>query len=197
VRSVGATAIPANFITGSVSGILGLALQGTAIPGTPFFRNLFPNSVMSFQLNRFTGTVGAQEEEANGGVFTLGGSNATLYTGPINFVAVVEPASGPTYWMIHLSCMFALHLISSTSKLTPVPAITVQGKSVPVTAGASALATFNTASGLIGGPTTDVSAIWAAVPGAIRSTTDAGFYEFREQRFHSCLGMPGFILVSL
>ncbi|KAJ7448536.1 aspartic peptidase domain-containing protein [Mycena latifolia] len=160
---VAANLLPTNLIQGSVSGILGLAFQGTLSPGLPVFQNLLNQLIpgeMSFWLKRFAGTAGVVEEELAGGAFTLGGSNATLYTGEIDFVMVVEPSSTPTRWMVDLS------------------AITVQGKSVPITSGASALATFNPASGLIGGPTSDVAAIWAAVPGSARSSTQAGFFQF-------------------
>ncbi|KAJ6586463.1 aspartic peptidase A1, partial [Mycena vulgaris] len=162
---MGAYSLPTNLIDGSVSGILGLAFQGTLSPGFPVFQNLLSSNQlasgeMSFWLKRFAGTTAVQNEEPNGGAFTLGGSNATLYTGAIDFVPSAESPSAPTYWMVHLS------------------AITVQGKSVQITTGASALATFNPASRLIGGPITDVTAIWAAVPGAVRSPTQSGFFQF-------------------
>ncbi|KAJ7114927.1 aspartic peptidase domain-containing protein [Mycena epipterygia] len=162
---LGANQLPSNAVTGSVSGFLGLAFQGTLSPGLPFFQTILnsgqlASGEMSFWLNRFAGKTGVQEEEPNGGAFTLGGSNATLYSGAIDFVTVAEPPSAPTYWMVHLS------------------AVTVQGKSVPITAGASALATFNPASGLIGGPTADVLAIWAAVPNSIPNANHPVFFQF-------------------
>ncbi|KAJ7742244.1 hypothetical protein B0H16DRAFT_1728196 [Mycena metata] len=56
--------------------------------------------------------------------------------------------------------------------------ITVQGKSVPITSGASALATFDLTTTLIAGPTSDVVALWAAVPGAVPSASQPGFFQF-------------------
>lgn len=57
--------------------------------------------------------------------------------------------------------------------------VTVQGKSVPITTGASALSAIDTGTTLIGGPTDDVKAIWAAVPGAAAVTSNPGFFSFR------------------
>jgi cathepsin D len=59
-----------------------------------------------------------------------------------------------------------------------VAEVTVQGKSVQITSGASALATFDLTTTLIAGPTSDVIAIWAAVPGAVRSASQPGFFQF-------------------
>lgn len=57
--------------------------------------------------------------------------------------------------------------------------VTVQGNSVPITTGNSALAAIDTGTTLIGGPTNDVRAIWNAVGGtAIQGTP--GFFQFRK-----------------
>ncbi|KAJ7603313.1 aspartic peptidase domain-containing protein [Mycena rosella] len=168
---LGASRIPTNLIQGSASGVLGLGLQGTFKPG-PVFLNLLnitaqagskqklQSAEMAFWLNRFAGTAEAVEEEPGGGAFTLGGANATLYSGDISFVSVANASSTQTYWMIELA------------------GITVQGSPVQITPGDSALATFTPATGLIGGPTSDVFAIWSTVPGAVRSPTQSGFFQF-------------------
>ncbi|KAJ7662469.1 aspartic peptidase domain-containing protein [Mycena rosella] len=168
---LGASRIPTNLIQGSASGVLGLGLQGTFKSG-PVFLNLLnitaqagskqklQSAEMAFWLNRFAGTAEAVEEEPGGRAFTLGGANATLYSGDISFVSVANASSTQTYWMIELA------------------GITVQGSPVQITPGDSALATFTPATGLIGGPTSDVFAIWSTVPGAVRSPTQSGFFQF-------------------
>jgi len=59
-------------------------------------------------------------------------------------------------------------------------AITVQGQSIKITTGSAALAVIDVGSTLIGGPTADVNAIWAAVPGSAAVVNYAGFFSFRE-----------------
>lgn len=55
----------------------------------------------------------------------------------------------------------------------------MQGKSVSITTGASALSAIDTGTTLIGGPTDDVQAIWAAVPGSAPVASNPGFFSFR------------------
>lgn len=59
-------------------------------------------------------------------------------------------------------------------------AITVQGQSVQITTGNAALVLFDTGTSLIGGPSADVNAIWAAVPGSAAVVNQKGFFSFRE-----------------
>ena len=114
---------------------------------------------MSFWLTRFINDNNAASEEP-GGTLTLGGTNSSLYTGDIEFLSVSGPI--PSYWLLELS------------------SVTVQGKSVQVATGSSALSAIDTGTTLIGGPSTDVAAIWAAVPGSQPlSGQMAGFYGFR------------------
>lgn len=114
---------------------------------------------MSFWLTRFINDNNAASEEP-GGTLTLGGTNGSLYTGDIEFLNVSGPI--PSYWLLELS------------------SVTVQGKSVQVATGSSALSAIDTGTTLIGGPSTDVAAIWAAVPGSQPLLGQmAGFYGFR------------------
>jgi cathepsin D len=57
---------------------------------------------MSFWLNRFAGRANAQAEEANGGALTLGGSNASLYTGNIDFLTATSSPDGGN-WMLDVT----------------------------------------------------------------------------------------------
>jgi len=154
--------LPNSFLAGSASGIMGLAFSAIADNrSTPFWQALGSQlavSEMAFYLTRFNGDSSANEEEP-GGVFTLGGTNSTLFTGDIEFLNM--PSGTPTFWLLTMS------------------AITVQGRSVQITTGNAALAAFDTGTTLIGGPTADVNAFWAAVPGSARIVgQQQGFFSF-------------------
>jgi len=151
------------FLAGSASGIMGLAFSAIAATrSTPFWQALGSQLAapeIAFYLTRFNNDSSAKEEEP-GGVFTLGGTNSTLFTGDIEFLNM--PSGTPTYWLLTMS------------------AITVQGQSVQITTGNAALVVIDTGSTLIGGPTADVKAIWAAVPGsaAVVDPQLEGFFSF-------------------
>ena len=68
------------------------------------------------------------------------------------------------------------------------PAVSVGGQSVKIGTGRDALAVIDTGTTLIGGPTTDVRAIWDTVSGAAPSREIQGFFEFRAS--HSSLLPP-------
>ncbi|KAJ7731979.1 aspartic peptidase domain-containing protein, partial [Mycena metata] len=160
-----ANILTVNLVSGTSSGVLGMPYQGTlSSQGPSFLQSLLANGqltsgTMSFWLNRFAGRANAQAEEANGGALTLGGLNVSLYTGNIDFLTPTGSPNGPN-WVLD------------------VTEITVQGKSVPITSGASALATFDLTTTLIAGPTSDVIALWAAVQGAVPSASESGFFQF-------------------
>jgi len=94
-------------LDGSVSGILGLAFSTIAsTQSTPFWETLANNGQlttpeMSFWMTRFRDDPTASEEEP-GGVFTLGGTNSSLFTGDIEFLNM--PVRTPSFWLLSLSC---------------------------------------------------------------------------------------------
>lgn len=171
-------------LQGSLSGIIGLAFTAIASSGaTPFWETLINNNQlsspeMSFWLSRSTDT---SQTEVVGGEFTLGGTNSSLFTGEIEFIDM--PVSTPSFWLLSLSgeLEFAVFLlivmILTTFRCLP-SAVSVGGTSVAITTGTTALAAIDTGTTLIGGPTTDVAAIWAAVPGS-QASQEQGFFEFR------------------
>ncbi|KAF8893589.1 aspartic peptidase domain-containing protein [Infundibulicybe gibba] len=149
-----------------VSGIMGLAFNGiSSTHSTPFWQALASGGQltapeMAFWLTRFIDDQSAMDNEP-GGAFTLGGTNSSLFQGDIDFVNMpTSPQESNTFWLLSMS------------------SVTVQGKSVPITSGASALSAIDTGTTLIGGPTNDVSAIWAAVPGSQNVTNMPGFWAF-------------------
>ncbi|KAJ7762479.1 aspartyl protease [Mycena metata] len=152
-------------LSGSVSGIMGLAFVGiSSTQTTPFWQGLISASqleapLMAFWLTRFRGANNVKEEEP-GGAFTLGGTNSSLFQGDIEFINMAGPST-PTFWLLSVS------------------GITVQGKAVTVATGDAALAAIDTGTTLIGGPTADVNAIWAAIPGSSKvGATMPGYFQF-------------------
>lgn len=151
---------------------MGLAFQAIAsTQATPFWQalvsaNQWSSPEMSFWLTRFINDNNAASEEP-GGTLTLGGTNSSLYTGDIEFLDFPTGVT-PSFWLLELS------------------SVNVQGKSVQVATGSSALSAIDTGTTLIGGPYTDVAAIWAAVPGSQPlSGQMEGFYGFRQSSLSS------------
>jgi cathepsin D len=158
-----ASQLSSGLLDGSVSGIMGLAFDTIAsTQSTPFWQNLLNNKLldspeMSFWMTRFRNDPTASEEEP-GGIFTLGGTNTTLFTGDIEFL---DMPSTPSFWLLSMN------------------SVTVNGKSVAITTGDSAISAIDTGTTLIGGPSKDVAAIYAAIPGSSPVDSQSGFYSFR------------------
>lgn len=94
-------------LSGTVSGIMGLAFEAiSSTRSTPFWKALVDGNQltapeMSFWLARFRGDDDAGSEEP-GGTFTLGGTNASLFTGDIEFIDL--PVTTPSFWLLRLTC---------------------------------------------------------------------------------------------
>ena len=155
----------AQLLTGSTSGIMGLAFDSIAnTRATPFWQalaqgNQFSSQEMAFWLARDINDPTAPEEAA-GGIFTLGGTNSTLFTGDIEFLNMPSGTT-PSFW------------------LQAVSSLSVNGQSTSITTGDSAIAAIDTGTTLIGGPTSDVAAFWNAVPGSGEVQNQPGFFAFR------------------
>jgi cathepsin D len=95
-------------IDGELDGIMGLAFQGIAnTQALPFWQavinqNSLTNPEFSFFLTRFVNDTNAKNEEP-GGVFTLGGTNATLFQGNIDFQSFTPPPGGGSFWLQTIS----------------------------------------------------------------------------------------------
>lgn len=96
--------LSSGLIDGKLSGILGLAFQGIAnTKAVPFWQalianNLLTNPEFSFFLTRFVDDQSAAVEEP-GGVFTLGGTNSTLFQGDIDFRNFSSVGSSGSFWL--------------------------------------------------------------------------------------------------
>ncbi|KAJ7023831.1 aspartic peptidase domain-containing protein, partial [Mycena alexandri] len=143
------------------SGILGLAYQNTTQgPSFPMslsmdYKGQLASEEMSFWVNRME----QFDDNPIGGAFTYGGTNSSFYQGEIEFLPTTAPSNGSS-WNLN------------------VKEIVMQGTSVQLTSGASALSAFSLKASNISGPAQDVAAIWAAVPNAVPSVTHPGYYQF-------------------
>ncbi|KAI6165992.1 aspartic peptidase domain-containing protein [Pisolithus thermaeus] len=159
-----ATTVDDNVLAPGVSGIMGLGFQPlSSLQVSPFWQTLYTGNMLSeplfgFYLERWD-TSSTVVAEAAGGSFTLGGTNTSLYTGDIEYIDMPS-GSTPSYW------------------LQQVSTFTIQGRTLQISS-SQGLAAIDTGTTLIGAPTSAVSEIWSAVPGAEALTGQyAGIYAF-------------------
>lgn len=149
----------ANVISYPLSGIMGMGWKSIAqTGGTPFWQELASSGAwsdpeMAFFLQRYRGVVGATTIEQEGGQFTMGGTDETKYTGSINYISF--SSSDEDYWRI------------------PMQAITVQGNAISSISNREAA--IDTATTLIGVPSSDASAIYAQIPNAEAMSASSGY----------------------
>jgi cathepsin D len=91
-----------------VSGLMGLAFEAIASTrSTPFWQavtnaNLLSAPEMSFWLGRDLDPT-TQTSLAPDGLFTLGGTNSTLFSGDIEFQNLASP---PSFWLLSISSKY-------------------------------------------------------------------------------------------
>lgn len=89
-----------------LSGIMGLAFDTiSSTRSTPFWQALsdggqLTTKEMSFWLNRLHNDPSATDAEF-GGIFTLGGTNSSLFSGDIDFVNM--PGTQRTFWLLSMT----------------------------------------------------------------------------------------------
>jgi cathepsin D len=155
-------ALTQGLLDGDVSGIMGLAFQGIAeTNAVPFWQALVNSKQLTspefaFWLDRAPLT--NRQQDISGGVFTLGGTNSSLFTGDIDFVNM--PSGAETFWLLSLT------------------GLSLNGKSVSISSGDNAISAIDTGTTLIGGPTADVQAFWEAVPNSQPSPSGPGMFNF-------------------
>ncbi|KAI0272749.1 aspartic peptidase domain-containing protein [Gloeopeniophorella convolvens] len=143
--------VSSGLLNAPVSGLMGLAWQSLSASGsTPFWQSLFEGGVwdeplMAFHLTRFLNESNTQELEP-GGIFTMGTTNTSLYTGEIDYQSV--PSDAVVYWTL------------------PMTSLLVNSNAVSLPSGSASYAAIDTGTTLIGGPSDQVSALYAQIPGA-------------------------------
>jgi len=156
-----ADATSSGLVDAPVSGLMGLAFQSLASTGAPPFwqaltsGNQLSAPEMSIWLGRDLNPA-SQTSLAPGGVFTLGGTNSTLFSGDIEFLDLV---AAPSFWLLTLS------------------SLTVNGAAV--TLSTNTLSAIDTGTTLIGGPHADVVSFYNAIPNSFSlGSANPGFYAF-------------------
>ncbi|KAF7970959.1 hypothetical protein HWV62_22548 [Athelia sp. TMB] len=157
--------VSSGLLDAPVSGLMGMAWNTIASSGaTPFWQTLAASGkwdapLFAFQLTRFLDDSKASAEEP-GGVVTLGATNASLYTGAIDYQDI--PTGAVSYWIL------------------PVTAVSVQGAPVTIpTSGTDTYAAIDTGTTLVGGPADAIAAIYAAIPGSAPGTGQyEGYYTY-------------------
>ncbi|KAG8804653.1 hypothetical protein FRC17_005915, partial [Serendipita sp. 399] len=144
-----ATRVSSNFLSGNLSGLMGLGFQNLASTGaTPWWiraSTAWTRPQMSFYFTRFRNTQRANEDEP-GGQFTMGGTNSSLYDGDINFIDLVRAQ----YWTV------------------PMTSLGISGGRSISLSGSTQNAAIDTGTTLIGGPSSVLDQFYASIPGAAR-----------------------------
>jgi cathepsin D len=146
---------------------MGLAFQTIAsTKSIPFWQALvnagdLSSPEMSFWLTRegnstSVSTSSSGDTEIPGGVFTLGGTNTTLFSGDIDFLNL---QGTPSFWLLTLS------------------ELSVQSQTISL-GSSSQLAAIDTGTTLIGGPSEAVQNFYAAIPGSAAVPQQQGFFSF-------------------
>lgn len=152
-------------LSSPASGLFGLAWQSIASSGaTPFWEALYESSVLdsplfAFQLTRYQNDTSAEALEP-GGTFTLGATNSSLYTGDIEYQSI--PSNEVAYWTLAMT------------------GLSVGSTSVDLGSGSETYAAIDTGTTLVGGPTEQISALFAGIEGSQAGTGSyEGYYLYR------------------
>jgi cathepsin D len=177
-RLVSVNQIGNNVIDGDVAGLMGLAFTILATTGAvPYWLaivNQLTEQVMAFWLARHVNDNVSDTDLSSGGVFTLGGTNETLFSGTLEFYDVKAPLA---FWLLALASKYSVEQ-DVVCHSQPLSGLTVNG--VPVTLSiTNATCAIDTGTTLIGGPKSDVDALFKNIPQSRLSREAQGFYEIR------------------
>jgi len=148
-------AVSSGLLVNPVSGLLGLGWQSLASSGSaPLWQTLassgsWDSPLMAFFLTRYQNVSNAKTLEP-GGSFTMGATNSSLFTGDIEYIDI--PSGAVSYWTL------------------PMTDLTVQGSSVALSSGSSSYAAIDTGTTLVGGPSAQIAALYAQIPGSSAGT---------------------------
>ncbi|EST04786.1 Aspartic peptidase [Kalmanozyma brasiliensis GHG001] len=134
----------------AMEGIMGMGFQRLASSGEPPLWVASNQNTFSFYLERASLTSADQTQA--GGIFTLGGTNSSLYQGDISYNSLIEEL----YWMVRLG------------------AIGTKGSNVNL--GSLTRAAIDTGTTLVGGPDSVVQSLYSQIPNS-RSQGN-GYYSF-------------------
>ncbi|KAI5454915.1 hypothetical protein NCC49_002191 [Naganishia albida] len=156
-----------NLLQQPYSGLMGLAFETLASSGAmPFWEELvttnqWPMPAMGFYMARYRDDYSATQIEENGGWFSMGYLNQSLYTGDVNYVSINQ--NDRDYWRI------------------PVQGGQIQGSVVSIsTTGYAPEAAIDTGTTLIGVPQSIAENFYSKIPGArtVNVASLSGYYEY-------------------
>ncbi|KAJ9126646.1 hypothetical protein QFC24_001675 [Naganishia onofrii] len=159
-----------NLLQQPYSGLMGLAFETLASSGAmPFWEELvttnqWPMPAMAFYMARYRDDYSATQVEEQGGWFSMGYLNQSLYTGDVNYVSINQ--NDRDYWRI------------------PVQGAQIQGSAVTITStytgGYAPEAAIDTGTTLIGVPQAVAQNFYAKIPGArtISVAGLSGYFEY-------------------
>lgn len=175
--------ITSGVLTAPVAGLLGLAWQPLAESGAmPLWETLANGSALSepvfaFQLTRFRNATSSNSLEP-GGTFTLGGTNASLYEGAIDWQGI--PGGKATYWLQELTGACHAHYACFMLTGCMATGLTMQGNEVALPLGPASYAAIDTGTTLVAGPEDAIAALYDQIPGSAPGTGDlSSFYTYR------------------
>lgn len=142
--------VSSGLVSGNMEGIMGMGFQKLAASGEPPLWVAANVDTFSFYLERASLTSNNQEQA--GGIFTLGGTNSSLYQGNISYNTLIEEL----YWMVRLGGIGARGSDVSLDGLTR--------------------AAIDTGTTLVGGPNSVVQSFYANIPGS--QSQGNGYYSF-------------------
>ncbi len=150
--------VSSGLVSGNMEGIMGMGFQRLASSGYPPLWVAAGIDTFSFYLERASLTSPNQEQP--GGIFTLGGTNSSLYQGSISYNTLIEEL----YWMVRLG------------------GAGTRGNSVNIN-GLSRTA-IDTGTTLIGAPDSVVQELYANIPAPHPRVTDTTLPMLRKRRCH-------------
>jgi len=151
-----------DFLSDPVSGLMGLGWQQLSSSGAmPLWETLassgaWSEPLMAFALTRFINQSGTQALEP-GGVFTMGATNSTLFTGDIEYTDI--PTGQEGYWLL------------------PIQDLSVSGSTVSIPS-SEAQAAIDTGTTLIAGPQDVVENFYAQIPGSEAVQGAEGYFAY-------------------
>lgn len=145
-----ADAVSSGLVNNDMEGIMGMGFQKLAASGYPPFWEAANINTFAFYLERASLTSPSIDQP--GGLFTLGGTNTSLYQGSINYVPLIEEL----YWLVRLD--------GAGTRGTDVD---LQGLSRTA---------VDTGTTLIGAPTSVVAELYGNIPNS--KSQGNGYYSF-------------------
>ena len=154
----------ADILSYPLSGIMGLGFEGlTNTNSKPWWEGVMDsgslaNQTMGVYMARYRHDATAKSVEQNGGEFTIGAVNTSLFTGDINYISI--PDSNRDYWRI------------------TTEAITLNGSALDSLANRAAA--IDTGTTLIGVSTADATAFYSQIPGseAMTQAQYEGYWQY-------------------